>query len=145
MNKVLMIGKRSAGFTLIELMIVVAIVGILSAIAYPSYQEYVKRAKRAEAQAALMELAQFMERHYTNNNGSYLVAGSPPAAPDLPFTVSPKDGGSAAYNLSLVDGTKRQSYELQAVPTGMMAGDSCGTFKLDQRGKKSSTSGSCWR
>lgn len=145
MNKILMTRKGSSGFTLIELMIVVAIVGILSAIAYPSYQEYVKRAKRGEAQAALMELAQFMERHYTNNNGSYLVAGSPPAAPDLPFTVSPKDGGSAAYNLSLVAGTKRQSYELQAVPTGMMAGDSCGTFKLDQRGKKSSTSGSCWR
>ena len=52
--------KRQAqrGFTLIEVMIVVAIVGILSAIAYPSYQEYVRRGHRAEARAGLLQAAQ---------------------------------------------------------------------------------------
>lgn len=137
--------RRSSGFTLIELMIAVAIIGILSAIAYPSYQAYVQQARRADAQVALMELAQFMERHYTREGG-YLASGQAGAAPSLPFSISPKDGGSAAYNLSLASATG-QSYSLQAVPTNMMSGDSCGTLTLDNRGRKGS-SGSvakCWK
>ena len=54
--------RRPLGFTLIELMIVLAIVGILSAIAFPSYTKYVAKGKRAEARAALLESAQYMER-----------------------------------------------------------------------------------
>lgn len=49
--------KKNQGFTLIELMIVVAIVAIIAAIAYPSYQQYVKRTKRIEVQSYLMELS----------------------------------------------------------------------------------------
>jgi type IV pilus assembly protein PilE len=45
------------GFTLIELMIVVAIIAILAAIAYPSYQEYVRKTKRIEMQAAMQDVA----------------------------------------------------------------------------------------
>lgn len=52
---------RSEGFTLIELMIVVAVVAIISAIAYPSYTNYVKRTKRVEVQTHLMQLAQNIE------------------------------------------------------------------------------------
>ena len=127
--------RRSAGFTLIEVMIVVVIIGILSSIAYPSYQDYVKQARRADAQASLMELAQFMERHYTSNGG-YLKEGRSGGAPTLPFTSSPKNSSSAAYTLSLAQGITAQTYSLQAVPTGMMSGDSCGTLTVDHRGKK---------
>src|SRR5690606_38472416 len=81
--------KSSAGFTLIEVMIVVAIIGILAAIAYPSYQDHVRKSRRADAQTALLELAQFMERHYTTN-GRYLTSAN--AAPALPFSEAPKDG-----------------------------------------------------
>jgi prepilin-type N-terminal cleavage/methylation domain-containing protein len=59
---------KSAGFTLIELMITVALVGILAAIAVPSYQNYVRQSNRAVAKSLLYENAQFMERFYSQNN-----------------------------------------------------------------------------
>ena len=57
--------KAQLGFTLIELMIVVAIVGILSAVAYPSYTEYVRRGHRADARAGLLQAQQWLERAAT--------------------------------------------------------------------------------
>lgn len=55
---------RHKGFSLIELMIVVAVIGILTAIALPGYNEYVARARRAEAATTVLETSQFMRRFY---------------------------------------------------------------------------------
>lgn len=55
--------NKDSGFTLIEIMIVVAIIAILASIAYPSYQDYVKRAKRAEAQSKALEMANKQEEY----------------------------------------------------------------------------------
>jgi len=54
--------KKSAGFTLIEVMIVVAIIGVLAAIAYPSDQQYVIRTKRADMMSEMQNIAQQIER-----------------------------------------------------------------------------------
>lgn len=59
--------KLVHGFTLIELMIVVAIVGILSAIALPAYTDYVRRGKIAEATSTLADMRIKMERYYQDN------------------------------------------------------------------------------
>ncbi len=137
--------SRNKGFTLIEMMIVVVVISILAAIAYPSYQDYVRRAKRADAQSALLELAQFMERHYTAN-GTYLAAG---AAPNLPFTEAPKDGTNKNYDLSFAATPTASGYTLRAVPKGSMAGDACGTLTLSNTGAKGQAAGAtlaaCWR
>lgn len=139
-------GSRSGGFTLIELMIVVAVIGILAAIAYPSYEEHVRKARRADAQTALLELAQFMERHYTAN-GKYLTAAN--AAPTLPFSEAPKDGTGKYYDLSFSAAPTASSYTLRAVPKGAMANDSCGTLSLSNTGAKGQATGAslatCWR
>ncbi|MES2014930.1 MAG: type IV pilin protein [Pseudomonadota bacterium] len=73
---------RRQGYTLIELMIVVAIMLILAVLAYPGYASYMVRAHRSEAQAALLQLMQEQERYYTLHN-TYLAFTA--ADDNLPF------------------------------------------------------------
>ena len=131
------------GFTLIELMIVVAIIGILAALAYPSYTRYVMRAKRADAKQALLQVAQWMERGYTVN---YKYA---PSTTTLPLTQSPSQG-AIAYAISL-ESSSDTAYSLQAVPEGAQASDECATLKINNLGVKTTTAGTdaelvqrCW-
>lgn len=130
------------GFTLVELLIVVAIVGILAAVAFPSYQAHVQKARRAEAQAVLVEAAQFMERWYTTNN-RYDNIGALPAA----LSQSPRGGaGTVRYNIRPTV-LAQNSFTLTAIPVAVDT--ECGNFTLTQTGQRGHTGtlplASCWR
>ena len=135
---------KSRGFTLTEILIVVAIMGILAAIAYPSYQDSVRKSRRADARAVLLEAAQFMERRYTEN----LTAGYAGVALPANLTVSPSGSaaGSQYYDITVTN-LAQNTFTLNAAPTGAQSSDKCGTLTLTNTGVKGSakTVDECWR
>lgn len=146
---------QARGFTLVELMVVVAIIAILAAVAFPNYTEYVAKARRADAKSVLLEGAQYMERIYTErgayNRTSAGATATTLAAIGFPtaLTGAPKDNASKNYNISLSGNLSGDAWTLQAVPTGAQAGDKCGTFTLTHAGVKDVTGASasaaiCW-
>jgi type IV pilus assembly protein PilE len=128
--------KRPSGFTLIELMVVVAIIGILAAIAYPAYAEYVKRSHRTEAQTALQQASQFMQRFYAANNSYSTLVDGVTANPGLPEGLQQAPAsGAAAYNLTISASTAT-TYTLLATRAGSMSTDRCGNLTLNHLGVK---------
>lgn len=131
---------RQRGFTLIELMIVVAIIAILAAIAYPSYNEYVTKTRRAAAANCVQEGAQFMERYRTTKM-TYVGAAIPACSADV----------TAHYNVDLVPAaTTATTFTVRAIPQGGQAArdTKCATLSIDQRGTRtvsgSGTVVDCW-
>ena len=140
--------RNPHGFTLIEVMVVVAIVGILATVALPSYQAHVMRTHRSSASACLTEQAQFLERVYTINLRYDQNAG---VATALPATQCRTDL-AARYTLSFPNAQPTQrGFVVQAVPQGSQAtaDTACGTLTVNQAGVKtisgSATVASCWR
>jgi type IV pilus assembly protein PilE len=113
------------GFTLIELMIVVAIVGILAAVALPSYTQYVQRGDRASARAAMLEAQQFMERYYATSN-TFVGAVLPARFSAVPVEA-PK------YNIA-VGNLAAGRFTLTATPIGVVS--KCGNLTLTHTGVK---------
>ena len=139
--------KRSAGFTLIELMIVVAIIGLLVAIALPSYRQYIERGQRAAAKTVLLEAAQFMER-YRSVNFKYPDGSTSGQTLPSNLIVSPREG-SKKYDIALdtTNLSPATSFTLTATPAGWT--DSvCGTLTLTNLGLKgqggSGDAATCW-
>ncbi|MEI7838963.1 MAG: type IV pilin protein [Methylococcaceae bacterium] len=116
--------QKQNGFTLIELMIVVAIIGILTSVAYPSYVKYIQKSKRSEAQAALLSMATAMEQWRVENNNDYTGV----ATSDI-TTSSTKN-----YTFSL--SSDKTTYTLTAIPASPQDEDDCGVLSLDSKGVK---------
>lgn len=140
--------QRLNGFTLIELMIVVAIIAIIAAIAYPSYINSVTKTNRAAAEGCLSEYANYMERYYTANM-SYKNAPSPTS------TIGRQDCASAQltgrnYTYSFPSNPTTSTYTISAVPIGtqLSRDTQCGTLTLNQQGTRTASGSggvaNCW-
>lgn len=135
--------RVSRGFTLIEMMIVVAIIAILAAIAVPSYLRYVQQSRRSDAYAALSQDQGILERCYALTFSYANVSTASAGCPAIPAT-SP----SGYYSVALA--TSSSTYTLTATPVtgGPQAADTtCPTFTVDNTGSKtpSPTTSSCWQ
>lgn len=150
----LRVPRKHAGFTLIELMVVVAVVGILAAIAYPSYTSYVIRTNRAIGAGCLLELAQWMERNYTTclrYDRTGATCATALASAQLPALACRTDlGARYTFTVAAAPPITTNAYQLEATPGGAQAGDAaCGTLSINQTGTKGATGPSgavgCWR
>jgi type IV pilus assembly protein PilE len=135
--------KRILGFTLVELMVTIAVITVLVSIGYPLYQDQVYKSRRAAARGSLLELAQFMERNYTEaNQYDELANGNVLDTGELPFNRSPKEGGTKYYDLTVT--ATNVAYVLQAVPAENQSGDRCGTLVLSSDGSRTAAEANCW-
>lgn len=136
-------GARARGFSLIELMMVLAVIAVLLTIAFPSYEEYRKRARRAVAQGVLQAFAISLERYKTEQVAPTYVgataagSGAGPGSPTSAVFPSeaPLDGDSKFYDLT-VHSAAVSAYELRAAPKNLQVGDKCATFILSSTGVK---------
>lgn len=122
----------SKGYTLIELMVVVAIIGIISAIAYPSYQGYTCDTYKGQAIADLNVCALGMERYYSNNF-SYAGAVIDASAASVCPNISPTDG-QKKYNVSVAITNANQGFLITAATDTGTNSCSGGGFTLDEQG-----------
>ena len=138
--------KTPQGFSLIELMVVMAIIGIIAAIAYPSYTSSLQRGYRSSAQAALLEAQQYMERFYSANS-RYTTDAAGTTAPALPARLSAIPSDSPKYDLA-VSAATLNSFTLTATPRDGNT-DACGNLTLTNTGVRgrsgSGTVQECWK
>lgn len=143
--------SKYRGFTLVELMIVVAIISILAAIAMPAYNQYVVKSARTQAKAALLNMAQMEERYYTNNAAYLAVPALGAGAPPQGFQNWAGDSSTAArYAIAVAPLSSNSSAAADDITTTFIAwalpltsfkDSTCGAFGIDSQGRKYSVPG----
>ncbi len=148
--------RRAArrGFTLVELMIVVAVIAIIAAVGYPSYINSVVKTKRAAAQGCLSQYATYMERFYTQNlrydktadgTADNPVVGN---SPTLTLDCGGAQNSGADYTFSVA--ATNDTYTVSAAPKGAQQtrDTACGTLGINQLGAKTASGADgvakCW-
>jgi len=132
--------RRFLGFTLIELMIVVAVIAILAAIAFPAYQNYTRNAQRTDGMTALMGIALAQERHRANNatyaGGVGALAGVGPQSPEGRYDLAITAADATSFRATA---TKRAD--------GGISDNACSPLILEYTGGTIETGplGGCWR
>jgi len=136
--------QKQAGFSLIELVIVVAIIGILAGIVFQTYQKQVDESRRADAQTALLDIAGRLERCYSELH-SYENCGSGSSA----VVTFPRDSDDGHYEVTAE--LEQSTFTLTARPQDLQAnrdGDNCSAFTLTHTGRKDAQgdqADDCWR
>jgi type IV pilus assembly protein PilE len=141
------VGRRIAGLTLVELMIVVAVMAILATVAYPLYTEQVRKVRRADGRAAVEMVALAQERFYTVN-GRYNVN----LATVIIDTTSPLRTGTSPEGYYAVavaagpTGSIASSFLVTATPVAgkSQASDSCTSITVNSTGTRGGTGTKCW-
>jgi len=143
---------NNKGFTLIELMIVVAIIGVLASIAYPSYQDHVLRAKRADAKAGLLNLQLAQEKYRANciQYATGIHASTRSCVADGAHNlIGSTSSSDESYTLAIASGSAT-GYTITATPTH--TDSDCAIFVMDEDGKvltgtfssKTAADADCW-
>lgn len=128
--------RKQSGFTLIELMLVVAVIAILAAVAFPSYQEHVRKTKRTEVQAELIDIASRLQQYKSTNFNYKINATTAIDLTKLGFSSATPLSQNGLYTLNLSFNPVATSWVLSAVPspTGNQKND--GVSCLDDTGQR---------
>ena len=139
---------KQGGFTLIEILIVVAIMGVLAAIALPAYQNSVLRGGRAEGKGELMIVASYQERFFSSNN-TYSTDATP-LVTEVPANLTVRTTENGLYTIAVAAGATGDiatSFVATATPQGQQTGDACTTLTISStglRGATGDTADECW-
>lgn len=137
-QKTMQSARGLKGFTLIELMMVIAVIGILAAIAWPNYQDYLIKSRRAQAQSDMLKIQLGLEK-WRANNSTYTATLS-----DIDFTDSNDYYNYAVTGALASDPPTGSIYVIRATAQGAQTADSgCTPLTLNQSNSKGPAG--CWK